>query len=71
MLNIKLTEVSNFHSHYENMSSIPVEDLHNRPVLSGKGDNLITLPALFPLKNDPLKFRSLHCYLFPNQCQYV
>lgn len=73
VLGIELTEMKNFHSHLETLYVIPPEDLHNQPVLSGgtmqyENDNLVAVPYLFDPSIDPFKFRSLHCYLFPEKC---
>lgn len=74
MLGIELTEMANFHSHLEDLSSIPLKELKNQPILSGgnlKGynnNNLVSLPYLFEPDKDPLKFRSLYCYIFKTNC---
>ena len=73
MLGIELTEIKNFRSHLESLYIIPIEELQNQPVLSGgtlkyENDNLVALPYLYSPSKDPLKFRTLHCYLFPQKC---
>jgi hypothetical protein len=74
VLGIELTEMKNFHSHLETLYVIPVEELQNQPVLSGgtmqyENDNLVAIPYMFEPRQDPLKFRSLHCHLFPEKCE--
>uniref|UniRef100_A0AC34RJH7 Fringe n=2 Tax=Panagrolaimus sp. JU765 TaxID=591449 RepID=A0AC34RJH7_9BILA len=73
VLGIELTEMKNFHSHLEELSTIPVKDLKFQPVLSGSvvggiNDNLVALPYLFDPETDPYKFRSLYCYIFRYNC---
>ncbi|KAE9554841.1 hypothetical protein FO519_001956 [Halicephalobus sp. NKZ332] len=74
ILGIELTEMKNFHSHLEYLRAIPLKELKFQPVLSGgsirgfNNDNLVSLPYLFEPDKDPLKFRSLYCYIFQTNC---
>jgi hypothetical protein len=79
MLNTPLTIVSGFHSHLEPLRLINNDELHDQISFSyGKYDNadhtfdlnLVDVGANGrPQDEDPTRFLSLHCHLFPNLCQ--
>uniref|UniRef100_A0A7E4VQG5 Fringe glycosyltransferase n=1 Tax=Panagrellus redivivus TaxID=6233 RepID=A0A7E4VQG5_PANRE len=72
LLDIELTQISSFYSHFDELNLIPIHELPNQHVLSAythpKQDNLVALPYLFAQQDDPFKFRSLHCFIFGQGC---
>ncbi|POI25834.1 hypothetical protein CIB84_010417, partial [Bambusicola thoracicus] len=59
-----------FHSHLENLQLIPTSDLMQQVTLSyGVFENklnVIKLSGPFSPQEDPSRFRSLHCHLYPD-----
>lgn len=69
-LGIKMTEVTNFLSQYDNINLLPLHAIKDTPILSYReSDNIfVNLPHFFHPEDDPYKFQTLHCFLFPKQC---
>ncbi|VDD94382.1 unnamed protein product [Enterobius vermicularis] len=73
LLNVNLTFIQKFHSHLEPLQDIPGDDLRDQISLSAgsyvKGErNLVNVPVIFSTKDDPRRFRSLHCFLYTDSC---
>ena len=77
VLGTPLTVVPEFHSHLEPLRLISRDVLRDQISFSyGKFDNVDHLPdqnlveiaGVFPESEDPTRFFSLHCHLFPNLC---
>lgn len=68
LLKSKLRVEERFHSHLESMGSLERQSLHSQVSLSAGSYsdalNVVDVPVLF--QNDINRFRSLHCFLFPN-----
>ncbi|XP_012282368.1 fringe glycosyltransferase isoform X2 [Orussus abietinus] len=75
LLKKQLTVVEQFHSHLELMRFLNKDTFHEQVSFSYKacqGDwNVVKIDG-FGTKDDPSRFRSIHCYLFPNapQCPH-
>ena len=70
LLEKNLTVVPHFNSHLENMRSIDVNRLHEEVTLSAgsydsRDRNLVNVDSFFPDIDDPRRFRSIHCHLYP------
>lgn len=75
LLNVKLTVVNKFHSHLEALEEITREELNNQISFSAGGYkaqkmNLVDVPERYASKNDPQRFRSLHCFLYSRGCHH-
>uniref|UniRef100_UPI00358E74F4 beta-1,3-N-acetylglucosaminyltransferase radical fringe-like n=1 Tax=Myxine glutinosa TaxID=7769 RepID=UPI00358E74F4 len=70
LLGVPLTPCSLFHSHLENLQQIPLAELHRQVTLSygtfENKRNVINLSGVFPVEQDPSRFLSLHCILYPD-----
>ncbi|KAM7419657.1 hypothetical protein PAMA_016648 [Pampus argenteus] len=68
LLGVSLTRSPLFHSHLENLGL--VSDVRNQVTLSyGAADNnrnLVNLKGPFSINEDPTRFRSAHCLLYPD-----
>ncbi|XP_076458740.1 fringe glycosyltransferase-like [Babylonia areolata] len=70
----QLTVVESFRSHLEALRLIRLHELKKQITFSyskyGGKDNVVNVPG-FSLEEDPTRFLSIHCHLFPNfkQCQ--
>ncbi|KAM8879096.1 beta-1,3-N-acetylglucosaminyltransferase lunatic fringe-like isoform 1-T1 [Spinachia spinachia] len=68
LLGVGLTRSPLFHSHLENLGL--VSDIHNQVTLSygtvGNSRNTVSLRGPFSGKEDPTRFRSVHCLLHPD-----
>lgn len=68
LLGVSLIRSALFHSHLENLG--PVSDIHNQVTLSyGTMDNsrnTVSLKGPFSINEDPTRFRSVHCLLYPD-----
>lgn len=69
LLKVPLTVVDSFHSHLERMDHIDPETFRNQISFSYahiKDDwNILRVDGYFDVNEDPYRFKSLHCYLFP------
>ncbi|XP_074648813.1 fringe glycosyltransferase-like [Tubulanus polymorphus] len=68
-LKVDLTVEKDFHSHLEGLALLNPTRLHQYITLSyspsGGRPNVINIPG-FPFKDDPTRFYSIHCKLFPH-----
>jgi len=85
MIGVPLTECDLFHSHLELQTLIPTPDIQNqisygtsgssflkppRMAQDGRMDSFANVPPIFVNReDDPLLFRSLHCFLFPSTAE--
>ncbi|KAG8446396.1 hypothetical protein GDO86_014015 [Hymenochirus boettgeri] len=76
MLEVKMQHSNLFHSHLENLQRLPPESLLNQVTLSYGGTenkwNVVKVNGAFSLEQDPTRFKSVHCLLYPdtNWCPY-
>ncbi|XP_047221812.1 beta-1,3-N-acetylglucosaminyltransferase lunatic fringe-like [Girardinichthys multiradiatus] len=68
LLGGSLTRSALFHSHLENLGL--VSDIHNQVTLSygtvENSRNTVNVKGPFSMKEDPTRFRSVHCQLYPD-----
>ncbi|XP_030061044.1 beta-1,3-N-acetylglucosaminyltransferase radical fringe isoform X1 [Microcaecilia unicolor] len=68
LLEVKLLHVSLFHSHLENLQRL--RSILKQVTLSYGGPenqhNVVSIGRIFNLQQDPTRFRSLHCLLYPD-----
>ncbi|XP_037546310.1 beta-1,3-N-acetylglucosaminyltransferase lunatic fringe-like [Nematolebias whitei] len=68
LLGVSLTRSAMFHSHLENLAL--VSDIQNQVTLSygmvENNRNAVNVKGLFPVTEDPTRFRSVHCLLYPD-----
>ncbi|XP_035695082.1 beta-1,3-N-acetylglucosaminyltransferase lunatic fringe-like [Branchiostoma floridae] len=72
LLRVKLVQIQQFHSHLEWLKFIKKEELPHQVSLSygltpyrGSARNVIGLDEVFSESDDPTRFKSLHCLLYP------
>ncbi|XP_060116472.1 beta-1,3-N-acetylglucosaminyltransferase lunatic fringe [Heteronotia binoei] len=70
VLGVKLIRSNLFHSHLENLHQVPKSEIHNQVTLSygmfENKRNLIHMKGAFSVEEDPSRFRSVHCMLYPD-----
>ncbi|XP_077173269.1 beta-1,3-N-acetylglucosaminyltransferase lunatic fringe [Paroedura picta] len=70
MLGVKLIRSNLFHSHLENLHQVPKSEIHNQVTLSygmfENKRNSIHMKGAFSVDEDPSRFRSVHCLLYPD-----
>ncbi|XP_005989124.1 beta-1,3-N-acetylglucosaminyltransferase radical fringe [Latimeria chalumnae] len=70
LLEVKLIRCVLFHSHLENLQRLPSETIIQQVTLSYGGmenrHNVISIGGAFSLQEDPTRFRSVHCLLYPD-----
>ncbi|XP_005990917.1 beta-1,3-N-acetylglucosaminyltransferase lunatic fringe [Latimeria chalumnae] len=70
VLGVKLIRSNLFHSHLENLQQVPKSELHNQVTLSygmfENKRNSISMKGAFSTDEDPSRFRSVHCLLYPD-----
>ncbi|XP_066496726.1 beta-1,3-N-acetylglucosaminyltransferase lunatic fringe isoform X1 [Tiliqua scincoides] len=70
VLGVKLIRSNLFHSHLENLHQVPKSEIHNQVTLSygmfENKRNSIHMKGAFSVEEDPSRFRSVHCLLYPN-----
>uniref|UniRef100_A0A672FYR8 O-fucosylpeptide 3-beta-N-acetylglucosaminyltransferase n=2 Tax=Salarias fasciatus TaxID=181472 RepID=A0A672FYR8_SALFA len=70
VLGVPLTRSSLFHSHLENLQQVSRSEIHKQITLSygmfENKSNIINLKGAFPVEEDPSRFRSVHCLLYPD-----
>ncbi|XP_056390965.1 beta-1,3-N-acetylglucosaminyltransferase lunatic fringe [Hyla sarda] len=70
VLGVKLIRSNLFHSHLENLHQVPQSEIHNQVTLSygmfENKRNAILVKGAFPVEEDPSRFRSIHCLLYPD-----
>ncbi|XP_069762920.1 beta-1,3-N-acetylglucosaminyltransferase lunatic fringe-like [Narcine bancroftii] len=70
VLGVKLIRSNLFHSHLENLQQVMRSDIPNQVTLSygtfENKRNAINLKGGFSIEEDPSRFRSIHCLLYPD-----
>ncbi|XP_062999715.1 beta-1,3-N-acetylglucosaminyltransferase lunatic fringe [Elgaria multicarinata webbii] len=70
VLGVSLIRSNLFHSHLENLHQVPKSEIHNQVTLSygmfENRRNSIHLKGAFSVEEDPSRFRSVHCLLYPD-----
>ncbi|XP_046894851.1 beta-1,3-N-acetylglucosaminyltransferase lunatic fringe [Hypomesus transpacificus] len=70
VLGVPLTRSSLFHSHLENLQQVSKTELHKQITLSygmfENKRNIINMKGAFPVEEDPSRFKSVHCLLYPD-----
>ncbi|XP_033945702.1 beta-1,3-N-acetylglucosaminyltransferase lunatic fringe [Pseudochaenichthys georgianus] len=70
VLGVPLTRSSLFHSHLENLQQVSRSEIHKQITLSygmfENKSNIINLKGAFPVEEDPSRFKSVHCLLYPD-----
>nr|XP_056722437.1 beta-1,3-N-acetylglucosaminyltransferase lunatic fringe [Euleptes europaea] len=70
VLGVKLIRSNLFHSHLENLHQVPKAEIHNQVTLSygmfENKRNSIHMKGAFSVEEDPSRFRSVHCMLYPD-----
>ncbi|KAM4698784.1 beta-1,3-N-acetylglucosaminyltransferase lunatic fringe [Rhinophrynus dorsalis] len=70
VLGVKLIRSNLFHSHLENLHQVPQTEVHNQVTLSygmfENKRNAILMKGAFSVEDDPSRFRSVHCLLYPD-----
>ncbi|KAK5865549.1 hypothetical protein PBY51_019814 [Eleginops maclovinus] len=68
LLGVSLLRSALFHSHLENLGL--VSDIHNQVTLSygtvENSRNMVNVNGPFSINDDPTRFRSVHCLLYPD-----
>ncbi|KAM8824752.1 beta-1,3-N-acetylglucosaminyltransferase lunatic fringe [Synchiropus picturatus] len=70
VLGVPLTRSNLFHSHLENLQQVSRSEIHKQITLSygmfENKSNIIHLKGAFPVEEDPSRFKSVHCLLYPD-----
>ncbi|KAG3268247.1 RFNG O-fucosylpeptide 3-beta-N-acetylglucosaminyltransferase, transcript variant X1 [Ictidomys tridecemlineatus] len=70
LLGARLLHSSLFHSHLENLQRLPPEAVLQQVTLSYGGPenphNVVNVAGGFSLQQDPTRFKSVHCLLYPD-----
>ncbi|XP_045046210.2 beta-1,3-N-acetylglucosaminyltransferase radical fringe isoform X2 [Desmodus rotundus] len=70
MLGARLRHSSLFHSHLENLRRLPPDTVLRQVTLSYGGPenprNVVNVVGAFSLQQDPTRFKSVHCRLYPD-----
>ncbi|XP_054246886.1 beta-1,3-N-acetylglucosaminyltransferase lunatic fringe isoform X1 [Indicator indicator] len=70
VLGVKLIRSNLFHSHLENLHQVPKTEIHKQVTLSygmfENKRNSIHMKGAFSVEEDPSRFRSVHCLLYPD-----
>ncbi|XP_027728808.1 beta-1,3-N-acetylglucosaminyltransferase radical fringe [Vombatus ursinus] len=70
LLQVKLLHSTLFHSHLENLQRLPADTLLSQITLSYGGPenrrNVVSVGGAFSLQQDPTRFKSIHCLLYPD-----
>ncbi|KAM6250207.1 beta-1,3-N-acetylglucosaminyltransferase lunatic fringe [Porphyrio hochstetteri] len=70
VLGVKLIRSNLFHSHLENLHQVPKTEIHKQVTLSygmfENKRNSIHMKGAFSVEDDPSRFRSVHCLLYPD-----
>lgn len=70
VLGVPLTRSSLFHSHLENLQLLSRSEVHKQITLSygmfENKSNIINLKGAFSVEEDPSRFKSVHCLLYPD-----
>ncbi|KAK9534696.1 hypothetical protein VZT92_007126 [Zoarces viviparus] len=70
VLGVPLTRSNLFHSHLENLQQVSRSEIHKQITLSygmfENKSNIINFKGAFPAEEDPSRFKSVHCLLYPD-----
>ncbi|XP_017288986.1 beta-1,3-N-acetylglucosaminyltransferase lunatic fringe [Kryptolebias marmoratus] len=70
VLGVPLTRSNLFHSHLENLQQVSRPEIHKQITLSygmfENKSNIINLKGAFSVEEDPSRFKSVHCLLYPD-----
>ncbi|XP_077080807.1 beta-1,3-N-acetylglucosaminyltransferase radical fringe [Siphateles boraxobius] len=70
LLEVPLTHTGLFHSHLENLQRLPTDNILKQVTLSYGGfenrRNVVSVGGVFSLAEDPSRFKSVHCLLYPD-----
>ncbi|CAI5791861.1 beta-1,3-N-acetylglucosaminyltransferase lunatic fringe [Podarcis lilfordi] len=70
VLGVKLIRSNLFHSHLENLHQVPKTEIHVQVTLSygmfENKRNSIHIKGAFSVEEDPSRFRTVHCMLYPD-----
>ncbi|CAM4350094.1 unnamed protein product [Leuciscus chuanchicus] len=70
VLGVPLTRSSLFHSHLENLQQVSKSEVHKQITLSygmfENKRNIINMKGAFSVEEDPSRFKSVHCLLYPD-----
>ncbi|XP_056263997.1 beta-1,3-N-acetylglucosaminyltransferase lunatic fringe [Pseudoliparis swirei] len=70
VLGVPLTRSNLFHSHLENLQQVSRTEIHKQITLSygmfENKSNIINFKGAFPVEEDPSRFKSVHCLLYPD-----
>ncbi|XP_024128733.1 beta-1,3-N-acetylglucosaminyltransferase lunatic fringe [Oryzias melastigma] len=70
VLGVHLTRSNLFHSHLENLQQVSRSEIHKQITLSygmfENKSNIISLKGAFSVEEDPSRFKSVHCLLYPD-----
>lgn len=70
VLGVPLTRSNLFHSHLENLQQVSRSEIHKQITLSygmfENKSNIINFKGAFPVEEDPSRFKSVHCLLYPD-----
>ncbi|XP_072229386.1 beta-1,3-N-acetylglucosaminyltransferase radical fringe [Leuresthes tenuis] len=70
LLEVTLTHTHLFHSHLENLQKLPADNVLDQVTLSYGGfenrRNVVSVVGGFSLAEDPTRFKTVHCLLYPD-----
>ncbi|XP_061605826.1 beta-1,3-N-acetylglucosaminyltransferase lunatic fringe isoform X1 [Phyllopteryx taeniolatus] len=70
VLGVSLIRSNLFHSHLENLQQVSRSEIHKQITLSygmfENKSNIINLKGAFTVEEDPSRFKSVHCLLYPD-----
>ncbi|MBN3300590.1 RFNG acetylglucosaminyltransferase, partial [Amia calva] len=70
LLEVAMTHTRLFHSHLENLQRLPTDTVLRQVTLSYGGyenrRNVVSIGGSFSLAEDPSRFKTVHCLLFPD-----
>lgn len=70
LLGVKMHHTPLFHSHLENLQRLPLQTVLKQVTLSYGGPdnkrNVVSVGGIFSLEQDPTRFRTVHCLLYPD-----
>uniref|UniRef100_A0A667XBI3 O-fucosylpeptide 3-beta-N-acetylglucosaminyltransferase n=1 Tax=Myripristis murdjan TaxID=586833 RepID=A0A667XBI3_9TELE len=70
LLEVTLTHTHFFHSHLENLQKLPTDTVLDQVTLSYGGfenrRNVVSIKGGFSLAEDPSRFKTVHCLLYPD-----
>ncbi|XP_049331473.1 beta-1,3-N-acetylglucosaminyltransferase lunatic fringe [Astyanax mexicanus] len=70
VLGVPLTRSNLFHSHLENLQQVSTSEVHKQITLSygmfENKRNIINMKGAFSVEEDPSRFKSVHCLLYPD-----